>query len=74
MLSQFELDYLSGKIQLDGKEAANARFRINKKLKDFFYLELPLLENQGYFDDKSTSLMKILQSLKGSPSADRHRD
>lgn len=67
MLSQFGLGYLTGKIQLDGKEAANAMFRINRKLKDCFYPELPLLESRGYLDEngrKSTSLMKILESLK----------
>lgn len=35
-----------------------ARFRINKKLKDFFYLELPLLENQGYFDDNGEKVLR----------------
>jgi hypothetical protein len=44
MLSHFERDFLLGKIQLDGKAATNARHRIRKKLKDFAYLELPMLQ------------------------------
>lgn len=68
ILSRYELEYLNGKLELNGKRAANARFRINRKLKDFFYLELPLLENSGYLDSsrrKSTSLAEFLHSLKG---------
>jgi len=61
ILSKFELDFLSGKVQLDEKAAYNVRYRLKKKLKDLAYLELPLLID--YERKSGTSLMKKNESV-----------
>lgn len=63
VLSKFELDYLSGKVQLKGKDAVNARYRIKKKIKHLVYLELPLLLD--YQQRTSSPLVEIEEILKG---------
>jgi len=55
LLSKFELDFLTDKIKLEGRAAINVRYRIRKKLRHMLNLELPLLSEQGYFDDKQLS-------------------
>lgn len=56
MLSRHELDFINGTLQLEGKAAVNARHRIKKKLKDFIYLELPLLID---YQRKTSPLVEI---------------
>ncbi len=61
ILSNFELDYLRGKVQLDEKAAYNMRYFLKRKLKDLAYLELPLLID--YERRSSTSVMKKNESV-----------
>jgi hypothetical protein len=61
MLSHFEHQFLTGKIQLEGQALHNARYRIRKKLENFAYLQLPLLSD---YERKSNSpLMKRSESV-----------
>jgi len=65
ILSKYELDYLTGKVQLDGKEAINARYRIKKKVESLQQL-IPLLEKHGFSIDNQlemSSLAKTDQAL-----------
>ena len=47
MLSKVERDYLSGKITLPKSYERVLRHRIKTKLKQFFMLELPLIQKAG---------------------------
>jgi hypothetical protein len=55
------LDFLRGKVQLDEKAAYNVRYRIKNKLKDFIYLQLPLIID--YERKSSSPLMKKNESV-----------
>jgi hypothetical protein len=64
MLSRYELDFLAGKVQLEGRDAINARYRIKKKIKSRRQL-IPLLQKQDYLDNQleTSSLVKTDQAL-----------
>lgn len=47
LLTQGELDFLLGKIQVSPDYARQIRSRISRKVKTFFDLELPLIQNLG---------------------------
>ena len=47
MLSKTERDYLSGKRNISKSHARVLKYKIRNKLRDFYMLELPLIENAG---------------------------
>ena len=50
MLSKTERDYLTGKIQPSNNHIRYLRYKIKKKLKEFYQLELPLIQNSSVSD------------------------
>ncbi|SRR5579875_497061 len=47
LLTQGELDFLLGKIQVSPDYARQIKSRVNRKIKTFFELELPLVQNSA---------------------------
>ena len=50
MLSKTERNYLSDKIQLSNNHKRFLNYKIKKKLKEFYQLELPLIQNSSVSD------------------------
>ena len=47
MLSRTERDYLSGKIDISQSHKRVLKYKIKNKLRDFYMLELPLIQQSG---------------------------
>jgi hypothetical protein len=68
MLSKREREYLSGRLEVSKDYERRLLYSIRKKLKEYYYLELPLIQGHSALRDLVTSVTEFCNSVNDDNS------